>query len=65
MANPASMRLVARYALEQELENPPSRVELLAEQRRLIGLGQQRGTITSAFPPWTQTPARTTKGFAG
>jgi Tetracyclin repressor-like, C-terminal domain len=51
MANPASMRLVAWFGLEQELANPASRAEAVAEQERLIGLAQQRGTVTSAFPP--------------
>ena len=51
MANTASMRLVAWFALERGLENPASRVELMAEQRRRIGLAQQRGAVTSAFPP--------------
>ena len=51
MANPASMRLVAWFALEQELANPASRAEAVAEQKRLIGLAQQRGTVTTAFPP--------------
>jgi AcrR family transcriptional regulator len=51
LANPASMRLVAWFALEPELPNPPSRVEAVAEQKRLIGEAQERGTVTSAFPP--------------
>ena len=51
MANPASMRLVAWFALEQELANPASRVEAVAEQKRLIGEAQERGTVTSAFAP--------------
>jgi AcrR family transcriptional regulator len=51
MANPASMRLVAWFALEQGLKNPASRAEVIAEQRRLIGIAQERGTVTSAFPP--------------
>ena len=51
MANPASMRLVAWFALEPGLENPTSRAQAVAQQKQLIGLAQQRGTVTSAFPP--------------
>src|ERR1700757_1712863 len=51
MAHPASMRLVAWFALEQELTNPAARVEAVAEQKRLIGEAQERGTVTSAFAP--------------
>jgi AcrR family transcriptional regulator len=51
MANPASMRLVAWFALESGLENPASRAQAVAQQKQLIGLAQQRGTVTSAFPP--------------
>src|ERR1700739_4219367 len=36
-ANPASMRLVAWFALEQELANPTARRDAVAEQKRLIG----------------------------
>ena len=50
MANPASMRLVAWFALEHSLENPPVRAERIAEQQSLIALAQKRGTVTSAFP---------------
>ena len=50
MANPASMRLVAWFALEQELANPASRVEAVAEQKRLIGEAQERGTVTYSVP---------------
>jgi len=50
-ANPASMRLVAWFALESGLENPASRVQAVAQQKQQIGLAQQRGTVTSAFPP--------------
>ena len=50
IANPASMRLVAWFALEQELASPASRLGTVAEQKRLIGVAQQRGTVTSAFP---------------
>ena len=51
MANPASMRLVAWFALESGLENPASRAQAVAQQKQLIGVAQQRGTVTSAFPP--------------
>jgi len=50
-ANPASMRLVAWFALESGLDNPVSRAHAVAQQKQLIVLAQQRGTVTSAFPP--------------
>ena len=51
MANPASMRLVAWFALERELANPAARQDAVAEQKRLIGEAQARGSVSSAFPP--------------